>query len=174
MGAASGIAAVAAALLAVQPAAAQAPDRGRPTTDAWHPVVLSYFLRRAGDEVLNPFAATGRREVIQLLIDGGPLHGRFRRVRLDRMGDANGGRTDGWYQIDGAVIRLYYGSPDGTGGRIETGRYLHDRICLTDPADGRILSYEYLPAAAPDAPAPPASPGAPEEGSCAPPGRPRT
>jgi len=157
--------AVAAALVWTAGAAnAQAPSGDDGTPPNWSPMVYAYVLMADGAERLDPFGQTGRREVLQLLGQGSPARGQFLRARLDRLG-SDGWRQQGWYEIDGDVITLYYMDEDG-GGRVEHGRYLHGRICFTDAEDGDALSFDYLPAEGSDVPPPP-SPGAPEGGVCA-------
>jgi hypothetical protein len=106
--------------------------------------VFSFVLRQAGAEVVNPFASSGRREVLQLMAVGSPFRGQFRRARLDRIGQDDWS-TEGWYEIRGNVIQLYHSDAAGNAtGRVEVGRYLESSICLNDPENGQLLAYVYL------------------------------
>lgn len=133
----------------------------------WSPVVYSWVLRRAGETELDPFGPSGRREVLQLTAPGRTLRGVFQRTRLDRFENGEPSREEGWYEIRGGIILLYHADERGATGRVETGRYLHGRICLQDPEDGGLLSYEYLePKVEGEDVGPLRSPGAPETGEC--------
>lgn len=138
------------------------------TAAAWRPVIFAYFLRQAGEERLDPFGVEGRREVLQLMMQGSPQRGLFRRARLDRLGASDDAwREEGWYEIRGGVITLYHADAMGATGRIESGRYLQGRICLRDGEDGRLLVYEFEAPAGGDAPRPPPAPGAATRDGCA-------
>lgn len=146
---------------------AQTAANGNADDVEWSPAVYSWVLRKAGDEELDPFGASGRREVLQLLAPGRTLHGTFQRIRLDRLERGEPSREGGWYEIRGGLILLYHADGDGATGRVETGRYLHGRICFVDPDDGRVLAYEFLaPAIEGVDVRPPRSPGAPDAGEC--------
>jgi hypothetical protein len=108
------------------------------------PIVFSFVLRQAGQVVINPFATSGRREVLQLMAGGSPLRGQFRRARLDRLGEENWS-IEGWYEIRGNVIQLYHRDATGNAtGRVEIGRYLENTICLDDPESEYPLAFIFL------------------------------
>jgi hypothetical protein len=151
------------------PRGALAQERREEQRTTGQPIVFSFVLRRAGDKTLDPFGSTGRREVLQLMAQGSPLRGRFRRARMDRVG-TDGWAVEGWYEIQGDVIRLYQSDAKGNAtGRVEIGRYLERHICFADPEDGRPLAFEYLAPAtgAHTAATPPPAPARPGEDGCA-------
>jgi len=139
-------------------AAAQQPrgDDGAPPA-GWRPTVFAYALTRAGGRTLDPFGATGRREVLQFLVMGRPEEGRVARVRMD--GGAGGDRIlreEGWYEIRGDTITLTFPGPEGEP-RTEHGRYRGTHLCFTDPETGEPLRYEVLVPAGGPRPPPAAS-----------------
>lgn len=108
------------------------------------PAILSFVLRHAGQIALDPFASSGRREVLQLMAGTDPEHGSFRRARLDRIGSGDWA-VEGWYEIRGNTIHLYHHDKNGSAtGRVEIGRYLENTICLQDPETGQPLAFEFL------------------------------
>lgn len=162
-------------LACLQEAAAQTPDsvEAAQESESWVPQVSSFVLRRAGTEILDPFGTSGRREVIQLMAQGSPLRGRFRRARMDRL-DSEDWRIEGWYEIRGSTIRLYYmDEVGGASGRVDIGQYRRGLICLIDEVDGRTLSFEYLAPEGGNATPPPAPAGS-IEATCQAGGAPRS
>lgn len=112
----------------------------------WRPTVFVYFLQQMGGEAVDPFGATGRREVLQLMMDQTPDEGRFLRVRMDGQADGSGDRVQeeaGYYQIVGGTIVLHHAPPDGAVGRVETGSYFTGVICLSDAETGTTLRYDF-------------------------------
>lgn len=127
--------------VAASPDDANAQHRERHAT---RPAILSFVLRHAGQLTLDPFASSGRREVLQLMAGPEPERGSFRRARLDRIGDGEW-IEEGWYEIRGNVIQLYHHDRNGSAtGRVEIGRYLETTICLQDPDSGQPLAFEFL------------------------------
>lgn len=118
------------------------PSRGQPAPP--QPITFSFVLRQAGDDLLNPFGISGRREVLQLRARHSPLRGEFRRSRLDRLGQDDW-TTAGWYEIRGNTIQLYHSDASGNAtGRVEIGRYLEETICFNDPESGQLLAFSYI------------------------------
>jgi|GEM_PF-2503155 len=112
--------------------------------NASRPAILSFVLRHAGHATLDPFASSGRREVLQLMAGPEPERGSFRRARLDRIGEGDW-IEEGWYEIRGNVIQLYHHDRNGSAtGRVDVGRYLEETICLQDPDTGLPLAFEFL------------------------------
>lgn len=108
------------------------------------PVVHSFVLRHAGHITLDPFASSGRREVLQLMEGRDPLRGSFRRARLHDIGDGEW-VEEGWYEIKGDLIHLFHYDRNGSlTGRVEVGRYLEKVICLQDPENGEPLAFAFL------------------------------
>lgn len=140
--------------LAILPASAVAQIQGsdspvdrsgaRALSTSHRPVIFSFVLRFAGEETLDPFGTSGRREVLQLMMGESPQRGQFRRARLDRIGKDDWA-VEGWYEIRGNVIQLYHRDPNGSAtGRVEVGRYLEETICFQDPENGLALAFQYL------------------------------
>lgn len=154
--------------LPAAPERAHAQERREEQRTSGQPIVFSFVLRRAGDQTLDPFGSTGRREVLQLMAQGSPLRGRFRRARMDRVG-TDGWAIEGWYEIQGDVIRLYQSDAKGDAtGRVDVGRYLEHHICFADPENGSLLAFEYLaPATGAQAAAPPPAAADTRERGCA-------
>lgn len=126
---------------------ASSPDAARAQLHQHHssqPTILSFVLRHAGQITLDPFASSGRREVLQLMAGPDPERGSFRRARLDRIG-YDDWDVEGWYEIKGNTIQLYHHDRNGSAtGRVEVGRYLENTICLQDPETGQPLAFEFL------------------------------
>lgn len=123
-----------------RPLAAQMTESGESPA----PVVFSFVLRYAGPELLDPLGVSGRREVLQLIAGESAEAGRFRRARVDELENEEWS-TEGWYEIRGNTIRLYYQGPDGgASGRVEVGRYHEKTICFHDRKEGVELTFYYL------------------------------
>lgn len=111
---------------------------------ASQPVTFAFVLRQAGEIAIDPAAATGRREVLQLMASRSSARGQFRRSRIDHLG-TDDMSSEGWYEIRGNAIQLYYRDADGGAtGRVDVGRYLESMICLSDHENGEVLAFEYL------------------------------